>query len=838
MATFLYRIGGFAARRAWVVITTWLVILLALGGTFFAFKGELSNSITIPGTKAAQVQDDLAGAFDMNADAGIGQAIVSTTDGSKITEQQQKAVAAALKKVDGIDGVDSTTDPFSQQKQVDDARKQLEDGRSQLEQGEKQLAGAQQQIDAARSKIPSNAPASATQQIDQQQAQLDEQKKKIDEQKPELERNEKKLDLTSEYGSISEDGTTALTGVTFEHEINEVSSDILAEVRSAFEDTDLHGLDVQFDQNLEGMAEMGVTSEIIGMVIALIILLIMLGTFVAAGLPVLMALVGVGAAYLGAFALSDVVDMNSTTPALGSMLGLAVGIDYSLFILNRHRNNLRRGMGMHESIALATGTSGNAVLFAGTTVVIALLALNVVGIPFLSVMGNVAAFAVVMAVAVAVTLTPAMLSLIGRRVMPRRRWDAIQRRAQLRRDAAEIVGEDEQHTADRAHALTAERDTTPRGWLKVVLAKPALTILATVAVLGIIAIPMTQLRLGLPDGSSQSADSGAYKTYKIVEDKFGAGRNGTVVAAAYLPDGTTEEQAEDLQVDLGEQLREQDHVSAVVPAAISKDHSMLLYQIIPDEGPSAESTTDLVNSLRDLHLDTPEGEATFGVTGQTAMNIDISENLFKVLPVYLAIVVGLSLIVLILVFRSIWVPLSATIGFLFSLLAAFGATVAVFQWGWLGDLFNITEPGPILSFLPILAVGILFGLAMDYQMFLVSAMREAYSHGRDGKTAVVVGFNHSARVVVAAALIMTGVFMGFVFSGDPMIASIGFVLSAGVLFDAFVVRMTLIPALMHLMGAKAWWFPKWAERIVPDVDVEGASLERPAQPSYPAQPTQ
>lgn len=551
----------------------------------------------------------------------------------------------------------------------------------------------------------------------------------------------------------------------------------------------------------------------------------------AAGLPVLMALVGVGAAYLGAFALSDVVDMNSTTPALGSMLGLAVGIDYSLFILNRHRNNLRRGMGMHESIALATGTSGNAVLFAGTTVVIALLALNVVGIPFLSVMGNVAAFAVVMAVVVAVTLTPAMLSLIGRRVMPRRRWDAIQRRAQLRRDAAEIVGEDKQHTADRAHALTAERDTTPRGWLKVVLAKPVLTILATVAVLGIIAVPMTQLRLGLPDGSSQSADSGAYKTYKIVEDKFGAGRNGTVVAAAYLPEGTTEEQAEDLQVDLGEQLREQDHVSAVVPAAISKDHSMLLYQIIPDEGPSAESTTDLVNSLRDLRLDTPEGEASFGVTGQTAMNIDISENLFKVLPVYLAIVVGLSLIVLILVFRSIWVPLSATIGFLFSLLAAFGATVAVFQWGWLGDLFNITEPGPILSFLPILAVGILFGLAMDYQMFLVSAMREAYSHGRDGKTAVVVGFNHSARVVVAAALIMTGVFMGFVFSGDPMIASIGFVLSAGVLFDAFVVRMTLIPALMHLMGAKAWWFPKWAERIVPDVDVEGASLERPAQPS-------
>lgn len=828
MATFLYRLGGFAARKAWVVITAWLVILLALGGAFFAFKGELSESITIPGTKAAQVQDDLSGAFDVNSNAGMGQAIVKTTDGSRITDPQKQAVADALKKADGVDGVESTTDPFAQQKQMDEGRAKLEDGRSQLEQGEKQLQQAQQKIDAARSQIPAGAPASATQQIDQQQAQLDEQKKKIDEQRPTLERNERTLALTSEYRSISEDGTTALTGVRFEKEINEVSPDTLAEVRNAFQDTDLHGLEVEFDQNLEGRAEMGMTSELIGMVIALIILFIMLGTFVAAGLPVLMATVGVGAAYLGAFSLSDVVDMNSTTPALGSMLGLAVGIDYSLFILNRHRNNLRRGMGMHESIALATGTSGNAVLFAGTTVVIALLALNVVGIPFLSVMGNVAAFAVVMAVAVAVTLTPAMLSLVGRRVMPRRAWDAIQRRARLRSEAAVTAGEDEQHTADRAHALTAERDVTPRGWLKVVLAKPVLTILATVAVLGIIAIPMGQLRLGLPDGSSQSADSGAYKTYKTVEEKFGAGRNGTVVAAAYLPDGTTEDQAKDLQVDLGEQLREQEHVSAVVPAAISKDHSMLLYQIIPDEGPSAESTTELVNGLRDLHLDTPRGEATFGVTGQTAMNIDISDNLFGVLPVYLGIVVGLSLIVLILVFRSVWVPLSATIGFLFSLLAAFGATVAVFQWGWLGSLFNVTEPGPILSFLPILAVGILFGLAMDYQMFLVSAMREAYSHGRDGRTAVVVGFNHSARVVVAAALIMTGVFMGFVFSGEPMIASIGFVLSAGVLFDAFVVRMTLIPALMHLMGSRAWWFPKWLDRIVPDVDVEGASLERPA----------
>lgn len=259
---------------------------------------------------------------------------------------------------------------------------------------------------------------------------------------------------------------------------------------------------------------------------------------------------------------------------------------------------------------------------------------------------------------------------------------------------------------------------------------------------------------------------------------------------------------------------------------ISKDNSTLLYQITPDAGPSEVSTENLVSNIRDLKLDTDDGEVTFGVTGQTAMNIDISENLAKVLPIYIAIVIGLSLLVLILVFRSIWVPLTATLGFLFSLAAAFGATTAVFQWGWAASLFGVTTPGPILSFLPIIAVGVLFGLAMDYQLFLVSSMREAYSHGRNGKKSVVVGYNHSARVVVAAALIMAGVFIGFVFAGDPMMASIGFALSAGVLFDAFVIRMTLIPALMYLLGDRAWWLPKWLDKILPDLDVEGTQLER------------
>lgn len=825
MAKLLYRIGGFAARKAWVIISLWIVIILALGGAFAAFKGELSSNITIPGTKSQQLQDDLSDKFDLNANAGTGQAVVKNDDGSRITPEQQQALASALQKVGKEDGVDSTTDPFAQQKQTEDGKAKLEQAAPQIESGQKQLDDAQKQIDDARSKIPADAPPQASQEIDAKQGELDKKKQDFQAKKAEYEQNKAKLDMASGYSSVSDNGSAAIASISFKNEINSVSPDTLSTVRSDLSNADLKGLDVEFDQNLEGQPEPGGVGEIAGVVVAFVILMIMMGTFVAAGLPILMALVGVGSAMLAAFALSGSVEMNSSTPTLGMMLGLAVGIDYSLFIINRHRNNLVRGMDIKSSIALATGTSGNAVVFAGTTVIIALLALNVVGIPFLSVMGNVAAMSVLLAVIVAVTLTPAMLGLAGRRVITKKRWKVIQRRARLREesDRENLVASNE--IQDRAEKANAEHESTPRGWLKVITGHPVLTTVISALILAIVAIPMTQMRLGLPDATSSSPDSGAYKSYKTIESEFGAGRNSTMITAANLPEGTTADQAKQLQIEVGQDLQKQDDVKTVVPAAISKDNSMLMYQIVPDGGPNDESTTNLVTSLRDHTVHTDQGEVTFGVAGQTAMNIDISENLFKVLPVYLAVVLGLSLLVLILVFRSILVPLTATIGFLFSLLAAFGATVAVFQWGWLGQLFGVTEPGPILSFLPILAVGILFGLAMDYQVFLVSAMRESFSKGRGGKKSVLVGYNHSAKVVVAAALIMAGVFLGFVFTGQPMIASIGFGLTAGVVFDAFVVRLTLIPAVMYLLGDKAWWLPRWVNKILPNVDVEGSSLE-------------
>ena len=875
MSQFLYRVGSFAARKAWVVLTIWALIIAGLAGAFTAFKGELSDTITIPGTQAQQLQETISQKFDSNLSAATGMVVLETTDGKPFTDQQKKDVASVVKQVEGIGQVEQVLDPFATADKISNGREELKKNQAKIDEGYKQLEDGQQKVDEAAKQIEPNQKkldetqaaidsgqipeagraraqaevdagrqqlAPALQQLEQGRKDLAENRKKLEDGQAEIDRNTKLLDLSSDASMISADGSAAVVTVRYNSDIGSIEQGNLNSTREKFNALDGKNMKVLTDKNLEGVApHMGVTGETIGIIVALIVLFVMMGTLIAAGLPIIMAIVGLGAAMLGTFALSNVVEMNSTTPALGSMLGLAVGIDYTLFILNRHRNNLATGLDIKKSIALATGTSGGAVVFAGSTVIIALLALNVVGIPFLAVMGNVAAFAVFMAVAVSVTLSPAILSLAGRRVVPKKRWEAIQRRnadraAAHRRQLAaqsghasradEIEAEiDQQITAD-AHRAAEEREENPRGWLKMVLAKPVLTILAAVAVLGLIAFPMTQMRLGLPTGASQHADSAAYQSYMAIKDNFGDGQNGPVIVAANLPEGTTEAQAKDLQVSVGQELKKQENVEKVIPAMISKDHQMLLYQVIPTEGPSAVSTENLVHNVRSLKTNTAQGEVSYGVTGQTAMNIDISANLAEALPIYVAVVVGLSLIVLILVFRSIWVPLTATIGFLFSLGAAFGATIAVFQWGWLGSLFGVTTPEPILSFLPVLVVGILFGLAMDYQVFLVSAMREAFAHGRDGKTSVKVGFNHSAKVVVAAALIMMGVFLGFVFSGDPMISSIGFALAAGVFFDAFLVRMMLIPALMHLLGDRAWKLPRWLDKLLPDLDIEGTQLER------------
>ncbi|KQQ93272.1 RND transporter [Leifsonia sp. Leaf325] len=823
MAELLYRLGKLAARRAWIVIVAWvLVIVVAAVGFAVGYKG-LSSSFDIPGTASGAVTDELQEKLP-DFSGAAGTVVFETTDGSEFTEEQKTEISALVTDAADLPDVAKVVDPFeteteraAQQQQLEDGRTQIaagsaqiEAGQTQLDAGQAQLDAGQAQLDAARQQAEAaGAPAEqiaaldaqqAT--LDAQQAELDAQQAKLDASRDEIEAQTTKLDngatlmeLSKDIGVVSEDGSTALVNVAFTEPRLELSEDSKQAVIDHFESEPIDGVEVSFSTDIaQGTPSIVGVGEVVGVVFAAIVLLVMLGSVIAASLPLVTAIVGVAIGALGSLAFSGVVQMASVTPVLGLMLGLAVGIDYSLFIINRHRKQLLQGAEPHESVGLANGTAGNAVVFAGTTVIVALFALNITGVPFLGLMGTVGAISVAIAVLIATSLTPALLGLLGTRILNRR--------------ARARIGE-EHHEDTKAKPM--------KTWRAVV------TVLATAAALLTIAIPALSMRVGLPDGSSEPVESASYQAFTTTEDQFGAGATGPLLVTAQLPSGLEDDQVLQAQVDVAQTLADQDDVVAVAPIAVSDDNRLAAFQVVPAEGPNSVSTEELVVALRDL--EPIDGDITLGVAGQAAINIDISANLAAVLPLYLGVVVGLSLLIMILVFRSILVPLIATGGFILSLFATFGAIVAVFQWGWGADAVGI-HTGPILSFLPVILVGILFGLAMDYQLFLASGMREAYVHGAPARLAVARGFRAGRAVVTAAGLIMVSVFGGFIFAESTMIRSIGFGLALGVLLDAFVVRMLLMPALMHLLGESAWWLPRWLDKILPNVDVEGAALER------------
>ncbi|WP_210651114.1 MMPL family transporter [Nocardioides sp. SYSU D00065] len=818
MAELLYRIGRFAARRHWTVIGSWLALLAVTAVTYVSFAGALSSNITLPDTPTTRVSQQLERDFE-GTGGGNGAIVVETTDGSPFTDAQKRELAKLFDRVAAVDDVAEVADPFATQDRLDESEQQVADGRRRLEEGLAQLDAGQAQIDAGREALAqqrAQARAAGTlaqlrpqleaaeQRLDAGQAELDRQRAAVEKRSAPLELGATVSRLSAPYRTVSEDGSAAIANVTFDVAINEVSAEAKTEIEDLVSDAGVDGVELHASQDIaQTVPSILGPGEIAGVVIAAIVLTVMLGTLLGAALPLVTALLGVGVASLASLSFSGIVDFVSVTPVLGVMLGLAVGIDYSLFIINRHRRQLKQGAALHESIGLANGTSGNAVVFAGVTVIVALLALNVTGVGFLGLMGTVGAVAVLVAILMAITLTPAILSLVGNRILRRRERERL---AAGERDGADAVTE-----RDRPMSTT-------RAW-----AVLALGIAALLAV----AAPATQMRLGLPDGSTQPPDSSGYRAYQVQAEKFGDGFNGPLLVVADLPAAVAEDEVLAEQAAIGQAIHDVGDVVAVVPIGASEDRTSLAFQVVPERWPSSESTELLVHELRELTPQTAAGgEAELGVAGNASANIDISEQLADVLPLYLVLVVGLSLLILVVVFRSILVPLTATLGFVLSLLAAFGGITAIFQLGFLADVFGVHEPGPVLSFLPIIATGILFGLAMDYQLFLVSGMRESYAHGAPARVAVQHGLHAGRAVVTAAAIIMISVFAGFVFSHDATIKPIGFGLAFGVLLDAFVVRMLIIPAAMHLLGEKAWWLPRWLDRILPDVDVEGARLER------------
>ncbi len=824
MSSLLFRLGTFAARKAWTVIITWIV-LLGLGvGAFLTFGGTLSNSFDIPGTASGKVIDELADELPDTA-GGTGTVVYQTEDGEPFTDEQKAAISDLATSAEDLDGVAAVIDPFATQQQQADQAQQLADGEQQIADGRAQLDAGQAQIDSGRTQLEAGiaqidaaraqaeaAGAPATQlagidaqklQLTAQLAELETQQQTLNSGRDELEANAEQaelgrtlLDLANGIGVVSEDGSTAIVNVSFVDPRLELSEEVKQSAIDHFRDEPIDGVTVDFGTDIaQGVPEIFGIGEAVGLAFAAVVLIVMLGTLLGAALPIVTAVVGVGVGVTASLAFSGVVDMASVTPVLGVMLGLAVGIDYSLFIVNRHRKQLLAGSPLRESIGLATGTSGTAVVFAGATVIVALLALNITGVPFLGLMGTVGAVCVAIAVLVAVTLAPAILGLLGERLLSRK--------------ARAAVGQ------PHAVGKPVKRMSTLRA---------VVTALVSVVALLVIAIPAMSMRLGLPDGGSEPDDSTSYRAFHAVEDQFGAGANGPLLVTATLDEGVSDDDLVATQVEVAQKLADQDDVVAVAPVAASDDNALLAFQVLPAEGPNSPSTEKLVQSIRALpDLD---GGITLGVAGQAAVNIDISEALASVLPLYLVVVVGLSLLIMIVVFRSLLVPIIATGGFVLSLFATYGLIVSVFQFGWGADIIGLHSTGPILSFLPVILVGILFGLAMDYQLFLASGMREAYVHGAPARDAVAQGFRAGRSVVIAAALIMVSVFGGFVFSESTIIRSIGFGLAFGVLLDAFVVRMLLMPALMHLLGKSAWWLPRWLDRALPNVDMEGAALER------------
>jgi RND superfamily putative drug exporter len=596
---------------------------------------------------------------------------------------------------------------------------------------------------------------------------------------------------------VSKDGSAAIATITY----NVPYTSLTAATVNTLQKAAQQGRDAGLTVEIGGNALTTTPSEknvIVSVGIAFVVLLITFGALAAAGLPLLTAGIGVGLSLSGIIALGSALGLSSTTRALALMLGLAVGIDYALFIVSRYREQRARGQVPREAAAFAVGTAGSAVVFAGTTVIIALVSLTVVGVPTITKLGLSAAAAVAIAVLVAITLIPALLSFVPNAALSRR----------VRRGAR-------QHT-DKANLGSR--------WAGFVVRYPLPVLLLAAAALGAIAVPAAHLRLGNSGNAVLPTSSTQRLAYDDITANFGPGYNGPLTIAV-TADGTT-----DLTQAASEVAKKIEATPGVV--AVSKPQfdaagNVAVITAVPATAPDAQQTTTLVNTLRG------EGPAiasatgaTYLVTGLTAANIDIAAKVGGALVPYILAVVGLAFLLLLIVFRSLLVPLKATLGFVLSLLAGLGAVVAVFEWGWLGGILGVPATGPVQSFLPIFIVGIAFGLAMDYEVFLVSRIAEACAHGEEPRPAVVSGFRHSARVVVAAALIMISVFAGFVTSSQTLVKMIGFGLAAAVLFDAFVVRMTIVPAVLALLGRRAWWLPRWLGRALPHVDIEGTTLNR------------
>lgn len=772
MATMLYRLGRTAFRRWPVFVAVWLVLLVAIALTASGISKPMKDTFSIPGIPSEQAQT-LQQELDLGSGAQLttatGTLVIAAPEGHRLSEAPYAAaVDAMLASMATVPQIASGT-RF----------------------GSPVTVSAKQYQSAVDAAVKGGQPRAAA------------------------ETNAKAL------LPLSPDGRIGTVSWSFDvASPSDVTSSTRTAVTSVIDSGRAAGLTVEAaGTGLQDSVAVDGKSEALGVLVAAIVLILTFGSLVAAGLPLVTALIGVGIGFLGVTGATAFTDIGSTTPIIATMLGLAVGIDYALFILSRYRTELDATEDRLEAIGKAVGTAGSAVVFAGLTVLIALGALAVVRIPFLTAMGLAAAGTVFVAVLIALTLLPAVLGMLGSKAFAGRVRD----RHRGRHEAAP-----ESMVATSADPVDASGEHAPRvnngvRWARLVGRAPVAIAIVAVLGLGVLAIPAKDLHLALPSDSTASVDTTQRRAADLEAQAFGPGRAAPlllVVDARGLADAKARGAAYGA---VTQWASGQAGVANAQVVAVNKADTGAQILITPKTSADDPATLGLLTALRDGQSGIESQTGTrIGVTGLTAIQTDVSERLSEALPPYLAVVIGLAFILLVLVFRSVLVPLTATLGFLLSVLATLGLTVLVFQKG----LFGLIAPAPLVSFMPVLLIGIVFGLAMDYQVFLVTRMREAYVHGESAGAAVADGFRHGARVVTAAAIIMISVFAAFILQANALIQSMGFALAIAVFFDAFVVRMTLIPALMNLMGDAAWWLPGWLDRLLPHVDVEGAGLER------------
>ncbi|MFE5591220.1 MMPL family transporter [Streptomyces sp. NPDC056549] len=608
--------------------------------------------------------------------------------------------------------------------------------------------------------------------------------------------------VTSPYGDtqgqVSEDGHTAYATVTFDaqaDDIPEAQARALVDTAKAAATDDLR---VELGGSAVALTEApgGHIAEIVGVAVAGVVLFLAFGSLAASALPLATALVSVGIAYSGIVLLGHLMTVADFAPMLGMLVGLGVGIDYALFIVTRHRRGLKRGLSVTEAAETAVATTGRAVVFAGATVCIALLGMLILRLGFLNGVAIAASLTVLLTVAASVTLLPALLSFIGMRALSRRE----------RRVLAERGPQPELPTGFAAR------------WSAFVERHPKLLGAVAVVVMGVLALPTLSLHLGTSDQGNGAATTTTRQAYDLLADGFGPGVNGPLTLVAGL-DGADDRVALD---QLPAALAATKGVASVSPVTYNSAGDTAVLTVVPDSAPQSKATSELVDRLRADVVPKAEGGTSLDVHvgGVTASYDDFAEIIVGKLPLFVGVVIALGCLLLLLAFRSLGIPLKAAVMNVAAVAGAFGIVVAIFQWGWGSELLGLGSAGPIEPFLPVIMVSVLFGLSMDYQVFLVSRMYEEWLETGDNRRAVRVGLAETSRVINSAAVIMIAVFLAFVLSGDRVIAMFGIALAAAVALDAFVLRTLLVPALMHLLGGANWWLPKWLDRLLPRISIE------------------